>query len=198
MWRRALLGLLLFGAGLSAAPYTPPVEPEPKASPNAWFAKRAGAAIWCAFSSRKAADAALASGDYDTDERAIIWHNGARIQAIMVANESEEAFADDVYYLDRSQRVTRMVRTGHDVDDPLFSVTFMPDWTGRLVLTPAAREAVRLMEQADYEPPSSNGRNMRATLGCRSAASSRCGRTCRSGEDAHRPRPDFTAPADSR
>jgi len=147
-----LLGLLLFGAGLNAAPYAPPVEPEPKASPTAWFAKRAGAAIWCAFSSRKAADAALASGDYDTDERAMIWHDGARIQAIMVANESEDAFADDVYYLDGGQRISRMVRTGHDVDDPLFSVTFMPDWTGRLVLTPAAREVVRLMEQAEYEP----------------------------------------------
>lgn len=150
MLRAALLGLLLIGASLHAARYKPPVEPAPKASPKAWFAKREGIALWCAFASRKEADAALDSDDYDADARAILWHDGARIQAIMIAKESEDAFADDVYYLDARQRITRLVRTGRYGDDPLFSVTFVPDWTGRLVLTQASREVVRLMEQAEY------------------------------------------------
>jgi len=150
--QRALLLGLLWSASLDAAPYKPPVEPEPKASPKAWLAKREGAAVWCAFLSRKAVEAALDSGDYDTDEGVTIWHDGKRIQAIMVSSESEDAFADDIYYLDARQRITRMVRTGHYINDPVFSVAFVPDWTGRLALTSASREVVRLMEQAQYEP----------------------------------------------
>jgi hypothetical protein len=146
-----VLGLLLSGASLHAAPYRPPVEPGPKTSPKAWFAKRNGVAIWCAFSNRKSAEAALDSGDYDTNEGATIWHDGRRIQAIMVSNDSEDAFADDIYYLNAGQRITRMVRTGHYIKDPVFSVTFVPDWTARLALTPASREVLRLMEQAEFE-----------------------------------------------
>lgn len=153
MWRLpALLALALLPGVASAAPYRPPVEAAPKARPQAWIVKKKGEGVWCAFASLKAAQAALDSGDYDDGGRAVIWHDHGRLTAIMVSNDSDDAIADDVYYLDARQKVTHMVRTGHYIRDPLFSVTFAPDWTGRLVMTPASREVMRLMEQAEYEP----------------------------------------------
>jgi hypothetical protein len=90
-------------------------------------------------------------GEHDPENRVMVWYDRRRLQAIEVSNESEDASADDVYYLDAQQRITRMVRTGHSGEDPIFSVTFVPDWTGRLVLTPASKEVVRRMEQAELE-----------------------------------------------
>ena len=149
--RLGLVALLLVPAALPAASYKPPVEEGPKGAPQAWILKKNGEGRWCAFTSRKAVEAALDSGDYDEDDRAALWLTHGRLTAIMVSNDGEDAMADDVYYLDAHQKTKRLVRTGHYIKDPLFSVTFAPDWTGRLVMTPASREVVRLMEQAEYE-----------------------------------------------
>jgi hypothetical protein len=149
--RLGLAALLLVPAALPASPYRPPVEAAPKGTPQAWILKKKGVGRWCAFTSRRAVEAALESGDYDEDDRAALWLAHGRLTAIMVSNDSEDSMADDVYYLDARRKVTRMVRTGHYVENPMFSVTFAPDWTGRLVMTPASREVVRLMEQAGYE-----------------------------------------------
>ena len=149
--RLGLAALLLTPAALAAAFYKPPVEVAPKGTPQAWILKKKGVGRWCAFTSRKAIEAALDSGDYDEDDRAALWITHGRLTAIIVSNDSEDAMADDVYYLDARRKITRLVRIGHYIKDPPFSVTFAPDWTGRLVMTPASREVVRLMEQADYE-----------------------------------------------
>ena len=149
--RLGLAALLLAPAALSAASYKPPVEAGPKGTPQAWVLKQKGVGRWCAFTSRKAVQAALDSGDYDEDDRTAIWLTHGRLTAIMVSNDSEDAIADDIYYLDAHRQVMRLVRTGHYIKDPPFSVTFAPDWTGRLVMTPASREVVRLMDQAEYE-----------------------------------------------
>jgi hypothetical protein len=151
MRRLGFVALLLFQTALCAAPYTPPVEAPPRARPQAWILKKAGEGRWCSFTSLKAVQAALDSGDYDEDDRAVVWHDRKRLSAIMVSNDSEDATSDDVYYLDAHRKITRMVRSGHAMDDPMFSVTFAPDWTGRLVMSPASREVVRLMEQAEYD-----------------------------------------------
>jgi len=95
--------------------------------------------------------AAFDSGDYEGDDRALLSFDRGRVTAIMVSNDSEDAIADDIYYLDAHRKITRMVRTGHYIKDPMFSVTFVPDWSGRLVMTPASREIMRRMDQADYE-----------------------------------------------
>ena len=149
--RLALAAWLLVPAALPAASYKPPVEAAPKGTPQAWILKKNGEGRWCAFTSRKAVEAALDSGDYEEADRAALWLAHGRLTAIMVSNDSEDAMADDVYYLDARRQVTRLVRTGHYIKDPMFSVTFAPDWTGRLVMTPASREVVRLMDQAEYE-----------------------------------------------
>ena len=149
--RLGLAALLLAPAALSAASYKPPVEAAPKGTPQAWILKKKGEGRWCAFTSRKAVEAALDSGDYDEDDRAALWLAHGRLTAIMVSNDSEDAMADDVYYLDARRKVTRLVRTGHYIEHPMFSLTYAPDWTGRLVMTPASRDIVRLMEQAQYE-----------------------------------------------
>jgi hypothetical protein len=149
--RLALAALLLVPAALPAASYKPPVEAGPKGMPQAWVLKQKGVGRWCAFTSGKAVEAALDSGDYDEENRAALWLAHGRLTAIMVSNDSEDAMADDVYYLDAHRKVTRLVRTGHYIRDPMFSVTFAPDWTGRLVMTPGSREVVRLMDQAEYE-----------------------------------------------
>jgi hypothetical protein len=146
-----LAASLLAQTAILAAPYKPPVEAGPKGPPQAWILKKKGVGRWCAFTSRKAVQAALDSGDYDEDDRAALWLARGRLAAIMVSNDSEDAMADDVYYVDASRKVTRLVRTGHYIENPMFSVTYAPDWTGRLVMTPASREVVRLMDQAEYE-----------------------------------------------
>jgi len=147
-----LLALVLIGTAVSAAPYQPPIEATPKARPHAWVVRKKGEGLWCAFASLRAVQAALDSGDYEADNRAVVWLDHGRLTAIMMSNDSEDAIADDVYHFDAHQKITRLVRTGHYIQDPVFSVTFAPDWTGRLVMTPASREVVRLMEQAEYEP----------------------------------------------
>jgi len=152
MYRFGLVALLLVQTALGATRYKPPVEAAPKGRPQAWLVKKKGEGLWCAFLSLRAVQAALDSGDYDEDDRAVIWHDRKHLSAVMVSNDSEDAMADDTYYLDARQRVMRLVRTGHYINDPMFSVTFAPDWTGRLVMTPASRQVVRLMEQAEYEP----------------------------------------------
>lgn len=151
MRRLGLIALALLPTALGAASYKPPVEPMPKARPHAWIVKKKGESRWCAFPSLKAVQAALDSGDYDDDDRAAVWAQRGLLR-IMVSNDSEDAMTDDIYYLDAHQKITRMVRSGHYIQDPMFSVTFVPDWTGRLAMTPASREVVRLMEQAQYEP----------------------------------------------
>ena len=150
--RLALAALLLAPTALIAAPYKPPVETAPKGTPQAWILKKTGVGRWCAFTSRKAVQAALDSGDYDENDRAALWIARGRLTAIMVSNDSEDAMADDVYYLDAHRKIMRMVRTGHYIENPMFSLTFAPDWTGRLVMKAGSREVVRLMEQAGYEP----------------------------------------------
>jgi len=149
--RLGLPGLALLQTALLAAPYQPPVGADPKAPPIAWFAKKARAGIWCSFGSLKAFQAALDSRKYSADDRAIVWAEGGHLWAIGVANDSEDAFTSDAYYLDQHQKLTRMVRTGRYIESPLFSVTYVPDRTGRLVMTPASREVIRRMEQAEYE-----------------------------------------------
>lgn len=152
MHRPLLLALVLIGAAASAAPYQPPVEAAPKARPNAWIVRKKGEGLWCAFASLKTVQAALDSGDYEAENRTVVWLDHGQLTAIMVSNDSDDAIADDVYHFDTHQKIARMVRTGHYIWDPMFSVTFAPDWTGRLEMTPASREVVRLMEQAEYEP----------------------------------------------
>jgi len=149
--RLGLAALLLAPAALPAASYNPPVEAAPKGTPQAWILKKKGEGRWCAFTSRKAVEAALDSGDYDEDDRAALWLTHGRLTAIMVSNDSEDAMADDVYHLDANRKVTRLVRTGRYGENPMFSVTYAPDWSGRLVMTPASRQVLRLMSQAEYE-----------------------------------------------
>ena len=151
MRRLGFLTLILLPASLGAASYKPPVEPMPKTRPQAWVVKKKGEGRWCAFPNLKAVQAALDSGDYDDEDRAAIWAEKGVLR-ILVSNDSEDAMTDDLYYLDAHQKITRMVRSGHYIRDPMFSVTFVPDWTGRLTMTPASREVVRRMEQAEYEP----------------------------------------------
>jgi len=151
MRRLALAGLLLVEAALHAQAYRPPVQYGPKGRPSAWITKQMGVGTWCAFNKLAPAQEGLDVGDYDTENRVMIWHDRRRLNAIEISNENEDGSADDVYYLDAQQQITRMVRTGHSGEGPIFSVTFVPDWTRRLVLTPASKEVVRRMEQAELE-----------------------------------------------
>jgi len=146
-----LLSLALIQTPLEATPYKPPVEADPKGLPTAWLAKKAHAGVWCSFESRKAIQAALDSGKVTADNRAVVWTEDHRLRAVGVANDSEDAFTSDTYYLDPHQKITRMVRTGRYIESPLFSVTYIANRTGRLVMTAASREVIRRMDQALYE-----------------------------------------------
>lgn len=150
MRRLALSVMALLTTALGATPYRPPIEEAPKARPQGWIARKAGEARWCSFASLKTFQAALDSGDFDGDDRVVVWSDRGLL-TIMVSNDSEDAMTDDVYHLDAHQKIVRMVRTGHYINNPMFSVTYVPDWTGRLVMTPSSRAVVRRMDQAEYE-----------------------------------------------
>src|SRR4051812_41677272 len=92
----------------AAAPYRPPIVPEPQGKPVAWIAKRSQGMSWCAFGSLKRVQAAIASGAYDAGGLTAIWLRDGRLDGIRIQNESEDAFADDVYRFDQKRRLVRL------------------------------------------------------------------------------------------
>jgi len=146
-----LLAPLLWGVAAQAAPYQPPIAAELRGQRVTHIVRQAHKAVWCVVGEEKAIKVAMESGRFSQDDYiSLFLDNPAR--AIVVDNESEDAYARDVYYFDARRRLTRLVRTGHYINDPVFSVTFVPGAGGKLALTRASREIVRRMTQAGYEP----------------------------------------------
>src|SRR6187402_3734559 len=119
MRRAFLIGVLALATVLRAAPYTPPIEAAPNGKLAIYIVKRAHRAVWCATTDLKRIKVGMEAGSFATDDFVTVWRDGTR--ALMVSNESEDAVADDVYHFDAAGRLTRMVRTGHYINDPIFS-----------------------------------------------------------------------------
>jgi hypothetical protein len=118
---------------------------------NAWFYSTAEPTRWCAFTSAKAVKAAAASGRFDGGQSIWLRYHGSVIHSVLVTTESEDAYAEDTYSFDQTLRITQVTRRGHYINDPFFSVTFTPDASGKLRLTPASQALRRRQEHSKHE-----------------------------------------------
>jgi hypothetical protein len=141
----------LLCVAVQAKPYQPPVAPAIKGQRVTHIVKRARKAVWCVMEDEKAIKAGIESDRFAPEDYVSLFlDNSAR--AITVYNESEDAYAQDTYYFDAYRQITRLVRTGHYINDPVFSVTFIPTAKGKLVLTRSSQEIVRRMTMEGYDP----------------------------------------------
>ncbi len=149
-------GLFAFEPSWSAQPpqrFKPPVEFENRKGvpdPQLWFARRARTGRWCAFD--RGTFERLAKQD-EIQPGVFGWarFDAHGLRSVTYAQESEDAYSEDRYVLGPDHQIARMVRTGHYINDPWVSVTFEPDASGRLRLTPASAAIVKKMSAAGLE-----------------------------------------------
>ncbi len=68
-----------------------------------------------------------------------------------MTTESEDSYVEDRYFFGPDRRITKMIRSGHYINDPWASFTYQPNRVGKLVLTDEAKAIVAKMSKADYE-----------------------------------------------
>lgn len=118
---------------------------------SAWFMRTADGRQWCAFPSEAKAKQAGASDRFDGSEWALVEYRTDGVVKLVDASESEDSSTEDSYSFDALGHVTRVVRKGHYIENPLFSVTYAPGKTGKLELTAASRAIVKRQEKAKHE-----------------------------------------------
>ena len=136
---------LLLPPTASAAKFKPPQIDEPKAHPDVWFGQRKDGR-WCAFSWKKKSGEFL--GGFET---AWARYENGRLASLTTFSVSEDAASQDRYFFDPDRRLTKMIRTGHYVEAPWASFTYVPDALGKLKLTPEAKALEARMGKATYE-----------------------------------------------
>jgi hypothetical protein len=116
---------------------------------TAWFLRTIDGKQWCAFTSQARAKQAAASERFD--DAAWVDYRPNGIVRIVVATESEDSYVADSYSLNTQGRATRVIREGHYIENPVFSVTYVPGKSAKLELIPASRTVVRAQEKAKHE-----------------------------------------------
>jgi hypothetical protein len=148
--------LLPLGASWSAQPakrFTPPVTFENRKGvpdPQVWFARESKTGRWCAFD-RATLERQAKRDEIRPGESGWARFDAHGLQSVTYAQESEDAYSEDRYFVGPVHEVERMVRTGHYINDPWVSVTFEPDASGRLRLTPASKAIVQKMDASGWE-----------------------------------------------
>lgn len=138
--------ILLGSSGIANA--TPAKKPDVR---TAWFLQTADGNHWCAFTSWAKAKKAGASEDFDGSETAWVTYRNTGIQSIVDANESEDSYTEDSYSFDAQGLTTQVVRKGHYIEHPFFTVTYAPDGSGKLAPTPASQAIAKAQEKAGHE-----------------------------------------------
>src|SRR5512143_3152184 len=130
----SILSASLAGPAHSAESYVPPVSFEEKKDISTWFGRVKSTGKWCAFDrqtmERRSKRDELIPGEFGWAR-----FDGRRLRSVTYAQESEDAYVEDLYFLGPKNEVVKMVRTGHYINDPWVSVTFEPDSAGRLRLS---------------------------------------------------------------
>lgn len=138
--------LLTTGAsrGLAAPGYVPPVTHEDRTDVSIWFARIKATGKWCQFDSETMA-AHSKREDLVPGEFGWARFDGRHLKSVTYAQQSEDAYVEDRYYLGSKNQVQKMVRTGHYITAPWVSVTFQPDGAGRLRLSSASKSVIQKM-----------------------------------------------------
>lgn len=148
---------LLVSAIVAQAAYVPPVERDSATSAQAWLVEDQKRGLWCAFKSRTAM--ARYAKTIDIDALASGRGNGYGwirmeahvLQSITIVNESEDAVAEDRYWFDRNRKAIGLKRTGHYINAPLATFTYLPDGVGRLRLDAASKRIVSRLNADQQE-----------------------------------------------
>ena len=139
---------LLVSAILAQAAYVPPVEREPDATAQAWFIEDQGRGVWCAFTNRAALERyaktidANAGAPEHSNGYGWIRLKADALETITVVMESEDAIAEDRYRFDGQRKVINLKRTGHYINAPWATFTYLPNRTGRLMLDAVSKRIV--------------------------------------------------------
>ena len=131
--------------------YKPPVMRDDGPGVSIWFGRVVHSGKWCAFD-RKAVRRAYEQNKLATDESGWARYDAHGLTSVTFVSESEDAFAEDQFFVDHKGVVMKMIRTGHYINDPLASVTFEPDARSRLRLAPSSKQVVERMKAAGYDP----------------------------------------------
>jgi hypothetical protein len=132
--------------------YTPPTDfGKNDTPPSAYFARLNRTGRWCVATPAKWMR--LVDRDkVDSHEFGWVRFDDGWPIAVTYAYQSEDAYSEDRYLVGKDHRVGKMIRTGHYINDPWASVTFLPDAQGRLRLTADSKVIVRKMDAAGYDP----------------------------------------------
>jgi len=135
----------------AAQGYTPPVTVEDHTNVSTWFGRLKTTGKWCSFD-RKTMERRSKRDELIPGEFGWMRSDAHGLQSVTYAQESEDAYVEDRYFIGPNGTVVKMVRTGHYINDPWASVTFAPDAQGRLRLTAASKAVVEKMNAAEFEP----------------------------------------------
>jgi hypothetical protein len=135
-----------------AAPsYKPPVMRDDRKEPITFFGRLKSTGRWCSYDLKTwkklvKRDAVIG------DEFGWMHYDARGPLSVTFFQQSEDAFAEDQYFVGPDAQVSKMVRTGAVYEDPLASVSFEPDPQGRLRLSASAKVVVQKMKAAGYGP----------------------------------------------
>ena len=119
--------------------------------PIKYFGRLKSTGKWCAYD-LKSWNLLVQHDDLFGDEFGWAHYDAHRFLSVTLYQGSEDAFAEDQYFIEPDGRVSKMVRTGAYLDNPIASVVFEPDRQRRLRLTAAGKSVVLEMEAAGYDP----------------------------------------------
>jgi len=137
--------------GHAAESYSPPVMRDSRHEPITFFGRLKSTGKWCSYDLKTWKRLVKQDGVIG-DEFGWAHDDTHHLVSVTYFQQSEDAFAEDQYFIEPDGRVSRMVRTGGYFGDPIASVIFEPDPQRRLRLSSAGKTVVQKMEAAGYNP----------------------------------------------
>lgn len=125
--------------------------PAGAASPTRiWLLAEPVSGHWCA-TTDIAPKSVQHPGRFAGGRSAMIEHAGKSGMIVHIFTESEDAYVEDSYTLDRRGAVTAVSRRGHYLNDPYISVAYVPIGRTRFALTSQSRRLRRRSDLANRE-----------------------------------------------
>ena len=150
---RALASALIWTLAASSAAaltYVPARQWEPRTKPQVWFGQRAKDGRWCAFGWDKVKSISNTSVLAPPETGWARYHHG-KLATITITTTSEDAYVEDRYFFGTDRTISKMIRTGHYIQSPWASFTYIPGKGSKLVMTADAKAIEAKMGKAEYE-----------------------------------------------
>jgi hypothetical protein len=137
-------------ASPAAQSYSPPVMREHGNELLTYFGRLKSSGKWCSCD-LKTWKQLVKRDAVVGDEFGWARYDAHGLVSVTFAQQSEDAFAEDRYFIGSDGRASKMIRTGAYSNDPVASVIFEPDPQGRLRLSASGKDVVRKMTAAGFE-----------------------------------------------